>query len=115
MGRGAKLAADRDRLSSFEKMGHQVSYESEEALERAAVVIDCTPAGNQNKEDFYDKLTGPRGFLAQGSEYGFGKPYARGINSIQLYFDGERWWITSWVFDSEREGNEIPGEYLPGR
>ncbi len=80
MGRGARLAVDRDRLNSFERMGHKVSYDSEEALERAAVVIDCTPAGNQNKEDIYSKLAGPRGFLAQGSEFGFGKPYARGIN-----------------------------------
>ena len=84
MGRGAKLAVDRDRLNSFERMGHKVSYDSEEALERAAVVIDCTPAGNQNKEDIYSKLSGPRGFLAQGSEFGFGKPYARGINEEAL-------------------------------
>ena len=80
MGRGAKLAVDRDRLNSFEELGHKVSYEAEEALERATVVIDCTPAGNQNKEDQYSKLSGPSGFLAQGSEFGFGKPYARGIN-----------------------------------
>jgi glyceraldehyde-3-phosphate dehydrogenase type II len=84
MGRGAKLAAGRDRLNSFEKMGHKVSYEADEALERATVVIDCTPAGNQNKEDFYSKLSGPKGFLAQGSEFGFGKPYARGINEEAL-------------------------------
>ena len=44
-----------------------------------------------------------------------GSPTGRGINSIHLYFDGNRWWITSWVFDSERVGNEIPGEYLPSR
>jgi glyceraldehyde-3-phosphate dehydrogenase (NAD(P)) len=84
MGRGAKLAVDRDRLNSFEKLGHKVSYEADEALERAMVVIDCTPAGNQNKEDIYGKLSGPKGFLAQGSEYGFGKPYARGINEEAL-------------------------------
>lgn len=35
----------------------------------------------------------------------------RGINSIQLYFDGDRWWITSWIFDSERPDNPIPPEY----
>ncbi len=23
-----------------------------------------------------------------------------------------RWWITSWSFDQEREGLEVPGEYL---
>lgn len=84
MSRGAKLATDRDRINSFEKMGHKVSYESEEALERATVVIDCTPAGNQNKEDLYSKISGPRGFLAQGSEFGFGKTYARGINEEAL-------------------------------
>ena len=84
MSRGAKLAVDRDRLNSFEKLGHHVSYDAEEALERATVVIDCTPAGNQNKEDFYSKASGPMGYLAQGSEYGFGKPYARGINEEAL-------------------------------
>jgi len=38
---------------------------------------------------------------------------SRGINSIQLYYDGERWWITSWFYDQERSGNPIPKEYLP--
>jgi len=42
-----------------------------------------------------------------------GEPFSRGINSIQLYHDGERWWITSWIFDSERAGNPIPAQYLP--
>lgn len=37
----------------------------------------------------------------------------RGINSIQLYHDGERWWITSWFYDQERSGNPIPPAYLP--
>jgi hypothetical protein len=35
----------------------------------------------------------------------------RGINSIQLYFDGIRWWILSWMFDSERTDNQIPKKY----
>ena len=35
----------------------------------------------------------------------------RGINSIQLYFDGNRWWILSWMFDSERTDNPIPKKY----
>ena len=84
MARGAKLVTDQDRVNSFENMGHTVSYTSDEALERATVVVDCTPAGNQNKEDFYTKLKGPQGYLAQGSEFGFGKPYARGINEESL-------------------------------
>ena len=35
----------------------------------------------------------------------------RGINSIQLYYDGNRWWILSWMFDSERADNPIPKKY----
>jgi glyceraldehyde-3-phosphate dehydrogenase/erythrose-4-phosphate dehydrogenase len=48
------------------------------------VVIDCTPAGNENKERLYEGISGPKGFLAQGSEFGFGKPYARGVNDETL-------------------------------
>lgn len=40
-----------------------------------------------------------------------GPVVARGINSIQLYFDGDRWWILSWMFDSERPDNPIPAKY----
>lgn len=82
--RGAKLAVDEDVRAEFEKLGHEVSFESREALEQATVVVDCTPAGNENKEKYYENLSGPKGFLAQGSEFGFGKPYARGINEEVL-------------------------------
>ncbi|HYO13263.1 MAG TPA: hypothetical protein VE685_08730 [Thermoanaerobaculia bacterium] len=82
--RGARLAVDDDVRAEFQKIGHEVSYEAREALERATVVIDCTPAGNENKEKYYEGLSGPKGFLAQGSEFGFGKPYARGINEEVL-------------------------------
>jgi hypothetical protein len=37
----------------------------------------------------------------------------RGVNSIQLYNDGSRWWIASVTWDDEREGNPIPKEFLP--
>ncbi len=37
----------------------------------------------------------------------------RGINSIQLYYDRERWWILNWTYDSERTDNPIPEKYLP--
>jgi glyceraldehyde-3-phosphate dehydrogenase (NAD(P)) len=82
--RGAKLAVDEDVRGQFEKLGHEVSYDAREALERATVVLDCTPAGNDNKEKLYEGVSGPKGFLAQGSEFGFGKPYARGVNDETL-------------------------------
>jgi glyceraldehyde-3-phosphate dehydrogenase type II len=78
--RGAKLAVDEQARSEFAGLGHRVSFTTEEALERATVVVDCTPAGNDNKAKYYDKVKGPKGFLAQGSEYGFGLPYALDIN-----------------------------------
>ena len=77
--RGARLVADEAARDDFARLGHRVSYTTEEALERSTVVVDCTPAGNENKQ-LYQKFRGPKGFLAQGSEFGFGKPYARGIN-----------------------------------
>ncbi len=84
MKRGAHLAAEEDKVADFEALGHKVSYTAQEALERATVVLDCTPAGNENKEQCYKRLKGPVGFLAQGSEFGFGKMYARGINDSAL-------------------------------
>jgi glyceraldehyde-3-phosphate dehydrogenase (NAD(P)) len=84
MQRGARLAVEGDKRADFEALGHMVSYTADEAMERATVVIDCTPAGNDNKEQSYKSLKGPKGFLAQGSEFGFGKMYARGINDSAL-------------------------------
>lgn len=78
--RGGKLVVDHDAREEFNRLGHRVSFTTEEALERATVVVDCTPAGNDNKAKYYERCKGPKGFLAQGSEFGFGKPYARGIN-----------------------------------
>lgn len=39
-------------------------------------------------------------------------PFKRGINSIQLFHDGARFWIVSILWDNEREGNPIPADYL---
>ncbi|MFQ5947802.1 MAG: hypothetical protein ACE5KX_02950, partial [Acidimicrobiia bacterium] len=88
--RGAVLAVDHDRWHTFEELGHSPKFEAREAIERATVVIDCTPAGNRHKEDHYLKARGPSGFLAQGSEFGFGKMYARGINDEALVHGDDR-------------------------
>jgi hypothetical protein len=45
MRRGAKLAVDSAKLSAFEKLGLQPRYTTQEALEQASVVIDCTADG----------------------------------------------------------------------
>ena len=36
----------------------------------------------------------------------------RGINSIELFYDGTRFWILGWFYDGERKDNPIPKEYL---
>ena len=40
------------------------------------------------------------------------KPFMRGINSIQLLNDGERWWIINIYWTQETEENPIPKAYL---
>ena len=39
------------------------------------------------------------------------KPFARGINSVQLLNDGTRWWVVSIAWDSERPGNPLPAKF----
>jgi hypothetical protein len=38
------------------------------------------------------------------------KPFARGINSIQLFYDGSRWWVLSILWDEESPSNPLPPE-----
>jgi len=102
------LVATRDTRDAFAALGHKVNVDFNVALCKADVVIDCTPAGNRNKEKFYSELSqkfslsgnshgcnvaGCKGrfcknkkmtFIAQGSEKGFGIPYAYGINDVIL-------------------------------
>jgi len=40
------------------------------------------------------------------------KPFARGINSIQLMNDGKRWWIVTVFWQAEDDKNPLPAEYL---
>lgn len=41
------------------------------------------------------------------------KPFTRGINSIQLLNDGQRWWVLNIYWTQETPDNIIPKEYLP--
>ena len=81
--RGANLAVSEEKVKEFQEIGTEPMYEAEDAIKRATVVIDCTPKGIglMNKEKYYKKYKNKvKGFLAQGSEFGFGKMYAVGIN-----------------------------------
>lgn len=39
-------------------------------------------------------------------------PFARGINSIQLFHHGTRWWVVTIFWEGERPENPIPAPYL---
>ena len=81
--RGGKLVVQEDKVTEFNELDLDPVYTAEEAIARASVVVDCTPSGVglKNKERFYNKYEDKvLGFLAQGSESGFGKMYAAGIN-----------------------------------
>ena len=41
------------------------------------------------------------------------EPFARGINSIQLMHDGDRWYVVTIYWAGERPDLPIPGQYLP--
>lgn len=124
--------------------GESADRARDESLHHPEALVGMTgvdPDGNPNSStmtlgEYHDRSGGPRrqGFFeweihrvverfgqvahvwstyAASSEPN-GEVHSRGINSIQLYFDGERWWIMSWFYDSERPENPIPSEYLPG-
>ena len=40
------------------------------------------------------------------------KPFMRGINSIQLWNDGTRWWIVTIFWQNETPQTPIPAKYL---
>lgn len=83
--RGARLVVESDQAASFAKIGLKVDADREEALAAARVVIDCTPAANDHKQQWYEAHTETTDlFVAQGNAEDFGEPYARGINDSLL-------------------------------
>ncbi len=91
--RGAILTTAQNSINGFKEIDLQPKYNTEEAIERASVVIDCTPkgVGHKNKQKYYNNFSDSSlGFIAQGSEFGFGKMYARGINDSSLVQDEDK-------------------------
>ncbi|MAV58702.1 MAG: hypothetical protein CMG07_01980 [Candidatus Marinimicrobia bacterium] len=91
--RGAILTTSKDKFDGFKNIGLDPLFSTEDAIERASVVIDCTPKGigHKNKSEYYNKFADSTlGFIAQGSEFGFGKMYARGINDEALKVEKDK-------------------------
>jgi glyceraldehyde-3-phosphate dehydrogenase (NAD(P)) len=85
--KGATLVTNRENFKKFSDMGIDPTYTFEEALDNSMVIADCSPSkkGLINKEKFYEKRKDENKlFIGQGSEFGFGKMYASGINDSIL-------------------------------
>jgi hypothetical protein len=86
-------------------------------LDRESYIASRTPFFAAN--DFYEKEVSRReerfGHIAhvwsayKGSRTPGGEVILRGVNSIQLYNDGERWWVVSMVWDNEPTEVLLPG------
>lgn len=90
--KGAEFATDEESFRGFKDLGMEPQWTREDALKESSVVIDCTPEGVaiENKKKYYDAMKGAKGFIAQGSEFGFGKMYARGVNDEALKAGDDR-------------------------
>ena len=57
--RGARLSTHSNKFEGFKAIGLKPEYTTEEAIERASVVIDCTPSGygHDNKVKYYNKFS----------------------------------------------------------
>ena len=85
--RGAKLCVREEIADEFISVGCKIDYTSKEAIERAGVIIDCSPGDEplKNKAEIYSRLDGePKFFIAQSRAAGFGLDYAYGINDEAL-------------------------------
>ena len=94
--RGAHLAVNENKVDDFKNLGMEPKLESKDAISRATAVIDCTPSGigQKNKELYYHEFADSvKGFMAQGSEDGFGVKYARNINDKVIKEDNNSQFI----------------------
>ncbi len=82
---GGTFVVDEAKREAFESAGFLVDGTYQEALEAATVIIEATPSGiARDRKSDYQAMDGPKGFLAQGSEAGFGLPYAARVNDEEL-------------------------------
>jgi glyceraldehyde-3-phosphate dehydrogenase (NAD(P)) len=85
--RGAKICVLEEHQDAFMSSGFRIEATAKEAIDKAAVIIDCTPRGQEivNKTKIYSQyLWQKKAFIAQSNHEEFGKPYAHGINNHQL-------------------------------
>ncbi|MCA8976634.1 MAG: cupin domain-containing protein [Planctomycetes bacterium] len=61
--------------------------------------------------DFAQVFSTYEGRRAEGDA----EPFLRGINSLQLVHENDRWYVLQIVWQQERDAGPIPARYLPGK
>jgi hypothetical protein len=109
---GAKLIAI-SHTPAGELTARQLTVE--EYVTRATPFFEC--AGFYEREiarqvDAFDHLN--HVFSTYESRHApSAEAFERGINSIQLFNDGQRWWLVNIFWEAETPGHAIPQKYLP--
>ncbi|WP_394841104.1 M61 family peptidase [Pendulispora brunnea] len=101
---GARIVAVDEKVSIWD---HQGFVEFAEPLIRNGfrereLVRRVRRYGNiANIESSYESRVGPQ------------ETISRGVNYIQTFYDGQRWWITGLVWQTEDAAHPIPADLLP--
>jgi hypothetical protein len=83
---------------------------------------ETTPIGSEADTGFFERevhaVTERYGDIAHVmSTYAVGVPgeegQVAGVNSMQLVFDGRRWWMVSVIWDEISGAGPIPAKYMP--
>jgi hypothetical protein len=83
-------------------------YDTEPYMLQAGYVVKETA----RRSETFGKITQVFSTYAARHAEGDAKPFVRGINSFQLFFDGSRWWIFSLAWQPETPRLPLPAQYL---
>jgi hypothetical protein len=116
--RFAYLFADGALLTPTRDQDSIVSYQQWTPAEYAEMATDWFNRSGFFEEEIH-RVTEQYGPIAHvfstytSRRTAVGEIFARGINSIQLLNDGNRWWILSIYWSGESEKHPLPPQYLP--
>jgi len=110
---GARLIPTRQRPN---EPAQAVVLDVEGYITRSAPMLETNGFFEKElsrKTEAFGRITHTFSTYASFRTAGDTAPFSRGINSIQLFNDGTRWWVVTIYWDAERPGLTIPREYLP--
>jgi hypothetical protein len=103
------------RRAAPDSSPHVVPMTPQEYAQRAGPILAKDPFYEKeisHSVDMFGAITQIFSTFASRRAPDDAKPFARGINSVQLFNDGKRWYIVTIYWDYEHAGNAIPARYL---